>query len=213
MSLKLRGSFGVQFTCRLGPGHTFIPACSWHRFTRTFSQQLQYTNTSTPNINISTGNQTVIEMSPFLKYLLGRWHRVLGLQRHPKTWYRDRLREELSELRAAESPIAKLSESSDVFYTLSRSRHSGYPTRSLPSFSVPRHALVYAYLVGKYTSRWTFYRVAARLSASSEWRSVRECVNSARDSKTVEVAARNDIDPTRFRLVCQRLRRWWPLFP
>ncbi|KAH7358640.1 hypothetical protein B0T11DRAFT_106441 [Plectosphaerella cucumerina] len=151
-------------------------------------------------------------MSP-LNSLLRRWHRLLGLQRHPKAWYRDRLREELGELRAAKSPLERLSETSDVFFTLSRSLHDEFPTRSLPPFSASRHALVYAYLLCKFTSRWKFYRVAARLSGSTAWRSVRECVNPAKDSKAADVAARNDVDRVRFRHVCQRLRRWWPLLP
>ncbi|KAH6688925.1 hypothetical protein F5X68DRAFT_230587 [Plectosphaerella plurivora] len=151
-------------------------------------------------------------MSP-LNSILHRWHRLLNLQRQSKAWYCDRLREELAELRAAKTPLERLSESSDVFFTLSRSRHDGFPTRSLPPLSSSRHALVYAYFLGKFTSRWTFYRVAARLSGSTAWRSVRECVNPAKDSKTAEVAARNNVDPIKFRRVCQRLRRWSPLFP
>lgn len=153
-----------------------------------------------------------VDMPPQSR-LLTRWHNLLGLPRHPASWYWDRLKEELGERRAAKTPIEKLSETSDVFYALSRSRHDGFPTRSLPPFVASRHIPVYAYFLGKYTLRWKFYRLAARICGSPTWRSVREVVNPERDHKTAEVAARHGIDVAKFQGACRDLRRYWPLLP
>ena len=61
-------------------------------------------------------------MRPTCEALLGRWHRMLGLSRQSPPWYRDRLREELQEHRTANTPWQKLSEASDVFFSISRAR-------------------------------------------------------------------------------------------
>ncbi|ROT41665.1 hypothetical protein SODALDRAFT_270264 [Sodiomyces alkalinus F11] len=152
-------------------------------------------------------------MSPLVNALLCRWHRHLGLARHSPSWYRDRLREELRERRQAETYLQRLSETSDVLYAISRGHHDGFPVRNLPPFSLSRQGLAYAYFLGKYTSRWKFYRVAARLCHIPDYRSVREVVNPARDSKILEVASRHGIDGAQFLAVCRRLRRRWPLLP
>ncbi|KAI9887288.1 MAG: hypothetical protein M1823_000882 [Watsoniomyces obsoletus] len=146
--------------------------------------------------------------------LLKRWHQMLGLSRQsPPSWYRDRLREELRERRTATSFWQKLSETSDVFFSISRARHDGFPIRTLPPLMTPGHVLGYAYMLVKYTSRWQFYRTAAFLCNSPSYRSVREVVNPNKDHKLDEVASRHQIDPIRFRHVGRQLRRIWPLLP
>ena len=121
--------------------------------------------------------------------------------------------EELRERRAAKGFLQRLTESSDVLFTISRAHYDGFPTRQLPPFSIRRHGLVYGYMVAKYTLRGTFYRAAALLCGVPRCRSVREVVNPAKDSKLDEVAARNCIDPVKFRKVATGLRRVWPLLP
>lgn len=151
--------------------------------------------------------------------LLTRWHRLLRLPRQPPPWYKDRLREELSERRAATSPLARLSETSDVLYILSRARHDQSPLRFSPQTPLPfiilsqRLLLAYPYMVCKYTSRWAFYRAAAWMCDHPCAGEVREVVNPARDGKLLEVATRHGMEPLRFQRVCGRLRRLWPLLP
>lgn len=146
--------------------------------------------------------------------LLRRWHRVLGLSRQsPPSWYRDRLREELRERREATGFWPKLSETSDVFFSISRARHDGFPVCRLPPFSASRHGHVYAYMLAKFTLRWAFYRTAAWLCRSPGYASVREVVNPAKDGKLDEVAARHGINQAEFARVGRRLRRVWPLLP
>ncbi|KAI0836592.1 hypothetical protein F5Y06DRAFT_272900 [Hypoxylon sp. FL0890] len=147
------------------------------------------------------------------KTILYRWHRLLALPRHsPPSWYRDRLRDELLERRAADTTLKKLSETADVLFAISRANYDGFPVRMLPRFTV-RHVPVYTYMVAKYTSRWAFYRAVARLCAAPHHYTVREVVNPAKDHKLVEVGTRHHIDQEKFKRVGRLLRCIWPLFP
>ncbi|KAH8589267.1 hypothetical protein B0O99DRAFT_637237 [Bisporella sp. PMI_857] len=145
--------------------------------------------------------------------LRGRWLGLLGLARQsPRSWYRDRIREELRERHNAKTLCQKLSETSDVFFSIIRARHDGFPIRRLPAF-VFRHVPVYAYMLGKYTLRWKFYQTTAMLCNAPRYKLVREVVNPSRDHNLYEVACRHQIDPVKFKRVGLRLRRIWPLLP
>lgn len=145
--------------------------------------------------------------------LLRRWHGLLGLARQsPRSWYRDRICEELRERRTARSKWEKLSETSDVFFSIIRAQYDGYPVRKLPNF-VSQHVPVYAYMLAKYTSRWTFYRTVAFFCNVSRYDLVREVVNPSRTHKLDEVARRYRIDPAKFKRVGCQLRCVWPLLP
>lgn len=153
-------------------------------------------------------------MRPTTNRLLRQWFGLLGLSRQsPPSWYRDRLREELSERRTATTRLAKLSETSDVFFAIIRAQHDGFAVRKLPPFSTSCHALVYMYMVPKYTLRWQFYRLAARLCNTPNHKRVCEVVNPGKDHKLEEVAFRHRIDPPAFVRVGRQLRRFWPLMP
>ncbi|KFY67434.1 hypothetical protein V496_01625 [Pseudogymnoascus sp. VKM F-4515 (FW-2607)] len=152
-------------------------------------------------------------MRPTCEAVLGRWHRMLGLPRQSPPWYRDRLREELQERRTANTPWQKLSEASDVFFSISRARYDGFPVRKLPIFVASRHVLVYTYMLAKYTSRWKFYRTAAKLCNAPNYDLVREVVNPSKAHKLDEVACRHQLDPAEFERIGRQLRRIWPLLP
>jgi hypothetical protein len=146
--------------------------------------------------------------------LLRTWHEILGLPRQsPPSWYQDRLRDELREFRLSNMPWQKLSETSDVFFSISRAQYDGFPVRKLPFFVARRHLLVYAYMLAKYTLRWTFYRTLAILCNAPHYSVVCEVVNPSKDSKLHEVAARHQIDTAKFQRVGRQLRRVWPLLP
>jgi hypothetical protein len=151
-------------------------------------------------------------MRPANENVLLRWHGFLRLPRHPRSWYRDRLREEICERRLAKTALEKLSETADVFYVLSRARYDGHTFRKIPTFTV-HHFVVYAYLLSKYTSRWQFYRLAAFLCNHSNPSSIREVINPNKDVKVQEVACRHSLEPFEFIRVCRRLRVVWPLLP
>jgi len=153
-------------------------------------------------------------MQRWLDAALRRWHRMLGLSlQSPPSWYRDRLREELHERRCASTSLQRLSETSDVYFSIIRARYDGFPIRNLPPFQFSKHTFVYAYMVAKYSLRWGFYRTAAILCRAPRYYSIREVVNPAKDSKLDEVAARHQIDPDKFKWIGRRLRRVWPLLP
>ena len=138
---------------------------------------------------------------------------MLGLkQQSPSSWYRERIREELYERRTAKSWLERLSETSDVLFSISRARYDGFPIRTRPSLSC-HSAIPYAYMVIKYTSRWKFYQTAAFLCNAPCHRSVCEVVNPKKDTKLAEVARRHQIDSAQFRSVGGRLRTIWPLLP
>ena len=145
--------------------------------------------------------------------LLTRWHRFLALPRQTSlSWHIARLTEELEECRLAKTYLERLSETSDVYFVLSRARYDGCPIPtsrfSLPSASV----LVFAYMVAKLTLRWLFYRIAAWI-CKGDWRNVRVVINPKKGSKLEEVAVRHGIEKETFRRVAARLRWVWPLLP
>jgi hypothetical protein len=117
------------------------------------------------------------------------------------------------ELSLARGFIAKLSESSDILFIISRSKYDGYPIRDLPSLKVPRNALAYAYMIFKFTGRWGFYRVVARNCGKADWKTVREVINPRKEFKLVEVAVRHGIEAHQFKRVAKRLLKVWPLLP
>jgi hypothetical protein len=162
-------------------------------------------------ITYATIGESTAEMRSIGFLLLNRWYGMLGLARQsPKSWYRDRIREELRERHTANTPWQKLSETSDVFFSISRAQYDGVPVRKLPVF-VPRHVPVYAYMFVKYTLRWKFYRTAAALCQAPQYELVCEVVNPSKDHKLDEVAFRHQIDPVKFQRVTRRLRQVWPL--
>ncbi|KAK6512646.1 hypothetical protein TWF481_001527 [Arthrobotrys musiformis] len=121
--------------------------------------------------------------------ILKPWFKMLGLSRQsPPTWYRDRIREELLERRVAKTRLHKLSETSDVFFAISRARYDGFPIRQPPPFN-PSHLHVYAYMLAKYSSRWGFYRAAAAICGADRYDVVREKHNTVYYSASMSLAS------------------------
>ena len=119
----------------------------------------------------------------------------------------------MQEQLAAETPLEKLSETSDVYFTIHRARYDGCTMGPLPPGTKGNLILVYAYMVAKFTLRWSFYRTVGFLCTAPWSRPVREVVNPSKDEKLGKVAARHQIDPVKFKRVGGRVRRVWPLLP
>lgn len=150
-------------------------------------------------------------MSFTLNEFLHRWHSLLGLRRQVyRHWHRARLREELRERNSAKTCFTRLSETSDVFFCISRAAHDGQALCKRPPFLLGQTGLAYSYMLTKYTSRWCFYRVIALLCGAPNVAGVREVVNPGKDSKLDEVAARHEIDRMKFRRLGRRMRWFWP---
>ncbi|CZT50908.1 uncharacterized protein RSE6_11980 [Rhynchosporium secalis] len=150
-----------------------------------------------------------------ISVILKPWHRALRLTRQsPASWHVTRLAEEKEEVRAAITFIEKLSEESDVFFTISRAAFDGYSIATQPHFTASkRNMLIYAYMVGKFSSRCAFYQTAAILCRAERWKQVREVINPGKNAKLRVVAERYNICTDKFEKVCRRLRRVWPLLP
>lgn len=75
--------------------------------------------------------------------------------------------------------------------------------------------MVYAYMFGKYSGRWVFYRVVAWACGGIKgaWRGVNEVINPARNHKLRAVARRHGMDEVKFEKVAKRLLKVWPLLP
>ncbi|KGO75991.1 hypothetical protein PITC_011480 [Penicillium italicum] len=142
------------------------------------------------------------------------WFKMLNLQRQSHiSWHRARLREELCERRLAETGWQKLSETSDVLFSITRARYDGFPTRNPSCLTGLYSSPIYVYMLAKYTSRWSFFKAAALFCHARHWNRVQEVVNPSKDHKLTEVALRHNIDQKDFHRVSCRLRYIWPLFP
>ncbi|KAL2069300.1 hypothetical protein VTL71DRAFT_15638 [Oculimacula yallundae] len=143
------------------------------------------------------------------------WYCMLALTRQsPKSWHASRLTEEKEEVRIATTLIQKLSEESDIFFTIGRAAHDGCYIGDQPALSRSyRHVLIYAYMVGKFSSRCAFYQTAAIICRAERWKEVRKVINPGKDEKIKIVAERYGICPDEFLKVCKWLRRVWPLLP
>ncbi|KAL4964408.1 uncharacterized protein BDV14DRAFT_200934 [Aspergillus stella-maris] len=174
--------------------------------------------------------------TPFLR----TWHAHLSLPRiSNRTWHLARLSEELAERAAANTRLSRLSETADILFTLSRASHDRVSIclRFHAFFTSNAHAAVHAhshldnqhiryppwstsydvlarfYMLGKFTSRWSFYQVAALCAGKREWRGVKEVVNPRKMSKVAEVAGRHGIVKEKFGRVCWWLLWVWPVLP
>ncbi|KAL8335303.1 hypothetical protein RB598_009481 [Gaeumannomyces tritici] len=157
-----------------------------------------------------------------LRVILRRWHAHLGLPRkESRSWHQDRLREELIELNGAESLIGTLSEASDVIFSVSRAEYEGFTDDRATVFvflerlSTFWAVAVVAYMLYKFTMRWSFYRVTAYACGLRGARldAVRDVINPAKSHKLDEVAARHGVQAEEFRRVGGIVRRLWPLVP
>ncbi|CAG8902664.1 unnamed protein product [Penicillium egyptiacum] len=153
-------------------------------------------------------------MSSLGRTTLRWWFAMLNLPRQSHaSWHRARLREELCERRLAERSWKKLSETSDVLFSIVRAQYDGFLIRNPSCLSGLKSSPIYMYMLAKYTSRWSFFKAAALFSNARHWNLVHEVVNPGKDHKLTEVASRHEINGKDFRRVSRQLRRIWPLFP
>ncbi|KAI1324809.1 hypothetical protein F5Y16DRAFT_402072 [Xylariaceae sp. FL0255] len=199
------------------PSNSSIPSNPANLNALQVNRQLP-TYTIRHNLRLRATNPNQAMARPKLETFLSRWHTLLGLPRQaPISWHRARLHEELAEARSAKTALERLSETSDVFFAISRARHDGFPLDEaqfqLPRLNCFHHAAVYGYMLAKYSSRCAFYRALAFLCGAPSDARVREVVNPGKDEKLKGVALRHRIDPLRFVRVGRWLRRVWLLPP
>ena len=136
------------------------------------------------------------------------WHNLLGMEKHDAAWHENDIADELAEYEQAEGFMERWSEVSDVVYTYTRAKWSGYSEIAWP---LPRRYFVWGslYMFPKYSLRWLFFRIAGMRIKSQK--PIREVRNPAKLSKLDEIAKKYSVDPERFRIICQGLLKHWIL--
>ncbi|KAJ5431729.1 hypothetical protein N7445_008227 [Penicillium cf. griseofulvum] len=86
-------------------------------------------------------------MSSLGNTALRLWFQTLSLpQQSHLSWHRARLREELCERRTAKTSWQKLSETSDVLFSITRSQYDGFLIRNPSCFSCLHSTPIYLYI-------------------------------------------------------------------
>lgn len=144
--------------------------------------------------------------------VFARWHKMLRLAHHERSWYRDRLREELEEQRRAITCYTA-SERPPMF----SSRSAEPATTTFPSAACPLSPSRNMALSMRICLRSTVCADPSTRPRHSfdapRYRSVGEVVNPNKDEKLVGLACRHKIDSTQSTGVGRALRRVWPLLP
>lgn len=136
------------------------------------------------------------------------WHNLLRMEKHDLAWHEADIADELIEYQQARGFVERWSEVSDVVYTYTRARWTGYSELSFP---LPRRYLICGalYMFPKYTLRWLFFITAGKLAKAQ--RVIREVRNPAKLSKLDDIAAIYHLNPEQFRAICQKLLKYWIL--
>ncbi|MEM6997770.1 MAG: hypothetical protein AAF413_02550 [Patescibacteria group bacterium] len=141
--------------------------------------------------------------------MIQRWHSWLGMEKYGRAWHEEDLADELAEYHEEQNVIKKWSEASDVVYTCTRSRWSGF------KLEFPLGRVVYVlgvvYMLPKYTLRWWFFKRAGRKCGADK--DVHEVRNPKKTPKLHQIAKRNNLDPERFQKICEKQLRYWLLLP
>jgi hypothetical protein len=140
--------------------------------------------------------------------LISWWHERLHMPKHDEAWHREDLADELQELKEAKGFVNRWSEYSDVAYTYTRARWSGYRSIVNPiGFWGFIWGLVYMF--PKYSLRWAFYRRAGyKALPRVEMTEVR---NPQKVEKLRSIAEKYGVDPAQFEAICRAQLRYWPL--
>ena len=136
------------------------------------------------------------------------WHDALAMPKYSREWHEQDIKEEYEELQEAERFIDRWSEYSDVVYTLTRSRWSGFKDLQSPLTNT-QCIFGTIYMFPKYTLRYWFYKSAARKAGCKK--NVTEIRNPKKVHKLREIANRYEMDADTFTDVCEKQLRYWPL--
>lgn len=130
---------------------------------------------------------------------------MLNMKKYDLAWHKNDIEDELNELKNETNWINRWSEYSDVVYTYTRGRWTGF--RLERPISLPLFSLGLIYMFPKYTLRWLFFRYAGKKFG--------KIIHEVRNPKKIEklhiIAGRSNIDPVLFSTQCQKQLRYWPL--
>lgn len=141
--------------------------------------------------------------------MINKWHTWLDMPKFDKAWHEQDMADELAEYHEETVLLKKWSELSDVTYTCTRGRWSGYDIKF--PFGRWQFYVGTLYMVPKYTGRWLFYRSAGKKSGARHH--VHEVRNPRKVHKLHVMAKENGIDEHVFERICKAQLRYWPLLP
>ena len=139
--------------------------------------------------------------------MINKWHDLLRMTKYDKAWHEQDLADELGEYNEETNLFKKWSELSDVVYTCTRGRWSGYDIKF--PFSYGKFSLGLIYMIPKYSGRWLFFRSAGRKAKSAT--ALHEVRNPRKIHKLNHIAKKYDIEPKLFQEICEKQLKYWPL--
>ena len=138
------------------------------------------------------------------------WHTILDMPKRNEKWHEDDVKKELEEYREAKGFFECWSEVSDVVYTYTRAKWSGYKKIKWP-LSWLLFWCGWIYMFPKFTLRWLFYFwIGRRLGAK---RKVTEVRNYKKEEKLRYIARKYKLDEKAFISKVRKLARFWIFLP
>ena len=138
--------------------------------------------------------------------LISWWHSLLDMEKHELEWHIKDVEDELSELTEAKSIVEKVSERSDVVYTVTRAWWGGHKSLRFP-LSKPEFLVGLIYMFPKYTLRWLFYYYIGK--SFDRKIKITEVRNPKKIYKLKIIAKKYNLDENEFvKRVSIRLKRW-----
>jgi hypothetical protein len=123
-------------------------------------------------------------------------------------WHKTDVQDEVLEYHEAKGFFPTWSEISDVVYTHTRAKWTGYT-----HFRFPLHWYHYpiglVYMYPKYTLRWLFFRKVGKIFGKHGM--IHEVRNPRKIEKLQVLAEKYQIDKEKFVEECKKLLQWWPL--
>lgn len=136
------------------------------------------------------------------------WHSILGMPKESEQWHHDDIADELEEYHEAKGFISKWSEISDVVYTYTRARWTGFKHITFP-LSWYQYPIGLLYMYPKYSLRWLFFRKVARSMDKNII--MREVRNPSKVHKLHVLAEKYSLEKEEFVKRCEKLSKRWPL--
>lgn len=130
---------------------------------------------------------------------------MLNMKKYDLAWHKADIADELNELEEETSWIKRWSEYSDIAYTYTRARWTGYHLKRPVSIFYFIVGLIYMF--PKYTSRWLFFRRVGKKFGKV----IHEVRNPNKTEKLHIIAHRAGINPELFTTQCKKQLRYWPL--
>lgn len=140
--------------------------------------------------------------------IIYEWHSYLNLPKHDIDWHLQDIKYEIEELKEAKGLIHKWSEVSDVVYTYTRAKWSGYQKLEFPLSKISFYTGL-IYMFPKYTLRWKFFRKIGK--SFNKNLNITEVRNPKKIHKLEDIANKYNLDKNVFKERSEKLLKKWIL--